>query len=158
MQEQFILSLQKFGTNMAINVRLAVTLTPVGEPWVSVRTRDYAEYSRLLKTTKFDIEFNSNSPTEILEIEHACKANNDPLTAVQIDSIEFFGIQDPKFCWAGVYIPKYPEPWYSEQEIKPAAQLSGQTYLGWNGVYRLSFGIPVFTWIHQIQNLGWIYQ
>ena len=143
---------------MAINVKMAVTLTPVGEPWVGIRAHSYNEYRRLLKTTKFDIEFNSDSSSEMLEIEHSCKENSDPTTAVIVDSIDFFGIYDPKFVWQGVYSPMYPEPWFSEQETKPAAQLSGQTYLGWNGIYRLKFDIPVFTWIHKTLNLGWIYQ
>ena len=65
-------------------------------------------------------------------------------------------IQDPKFAWAGIYRPEYPEPWASEQ-TNLATELSSHTYLGWNGTWRLTFGVPVFTWIHQVQNLGWIY-
>lgn len=143
---------------MATDVQMSVTLTPVGEPWVSVRAPGFNKCSRLLKTTKFDIEFLSNCDCETLEIEHRAKSTHDATTAVIVDSIDFFGIQDPRFAWQGVYYPVYPEPWFSQQVCTPAAALPAQTYLGWNGIYQLRFGVPVFTWIHQVQNLGWIYQ
>ena len=86
------------------------------------------------------------------------KPELDHNMAVIVDSVEFFGITDPKFVWAGTYTPNYPEPWYSEQIEKPLAQLPQQNYMGWNGIWRLDFSVPVFTWMHQTMNLGWIYQ
>jgi hypothetical protein len=35
--------------------------------------------------------------------------------------------------------------------------LKNHTYLSWNGKWTLTFDVPVFTWIHRVQNLGWIY-
>jgi hypothetical protein len=29
--------------------------------------------------------------------------------------------------------------------------------MGWNGRWELNFRVPIFTWIHQLENLGWIY-
>jgi hypothetical protein len=52
--------------------------------------------------------------------------------------------------------PEYPEPWASEQS-NLESELTAHPYLGWNGCWSLTFGVPVFTWIHQTQNLGWIY-
>jgi hypothetical protein len=80
--------------------------------------------------------------------------------AVIIEQVDFFGISDPRFAWAGVYEPCYPEPWATEQRsqgvvLKP--QLCPYTYLGWSGKWTLTFSVPVFTWIHKTQNLGWIY-
>jgi len=80
--------------------------------------------------------------------------------AVVIEKIGFFGISDPRFAWAGVYEPKYPEPWASEQRsqgIVLQPQLKSHTYLSWNGKWTLTFDVPVFTWMHHTQNLGWIY-
>jgi hypothetical protein len=80
--------------------------------------------------------------------------------AVIIDSVSFFEISDPKFAWVGVYEPNYPEPWATEQRTQGVVltqHLSPHTYLGFNGKWTLTFDIPVFTWIHKIQNLGWIY-
>ena len=31
------------------------------------------------------------------------------------------------------------------------------TYMGWNGQWKLTYSAPIFTWIHKIENLGWIY-
>lgn len=143
---------------MATNVIMSVKLVPVGEPWVGVRAPGTNEYGRLVSPTVFDIEFDTDLDVETLEIEHACKSDTDPITAVIVDSISFFGITDPKFAWQGVYTPVYPELWASQQPLPLAKSILGQTYLGWNGLYQLTFDIPVFTWIHRVQNLGWIYQ
>ena len=82
------------------------------------------------------------------------------LEAVVIQQVSFFGITDPRFTWAGVYEPVYPEPWATEQSdagviLQP--QLSPHTYLSWPGTWTLIFELPVFSWIHNIQDLGWIY-
>ena len=142
---------------MAIDVKLRVVLRPIGEPWMEIRVHDHKQHGYLREPTTVDIEFDTDLTQAILEIEHLGKTDIDPATAIVIDSIDFFGIQDPKFAWAGVYYPEYPEPWASQQLVKPPTEIMGQTYLGWNGIYRLKFGVPVFTWMHQIQNLGWIY-
>jgi len=86
--------------------------------------------------------------------------NKQDLEAVVIQQVEFFGITDSKFAWAGVYEPEYPEPWATEQSAAGVIlhpRLSPHTYLGWPGVWTLTFGVPVFSWIHKIQGLGWIY-
>lgn len=77
--------------------------------------------------------------------------------AVIVKQITLNGITDPKFVWAGVYYPRYPELWLGQQSIVPPATLNNQTYLGWNGTWRLDFTAPVFSWIHQLQSLGWVY-
>jgi hypothetical protein len=140
-------------------VKLAVTLTPKltgTPPWVLVSVPGQVHRIELWETQRVELEFTALSGW--LEIVFYNKPDTDNTMAVVIDKIEFFGISDPKFVWAGVYAPKYPEPWYSQQTPQPAAELCQQNYLGWNGSWRLDFDIPVFTWIHRIQNLGWIYQ
>lgn len=143
---------------MATSVQIGVKLVPVGAPCVRINIANFDQLTQLTKPTVFNIQFDSATVRETLLIEHLNKSATDPDTAVIVDSIEFFGIVDPKFAWAGVYCPVYPEPWYSQQPSIPPAEIIGQTYLGWNGTYRLDFDVPVFTWIHQVQNLGWIYQ
>ena len=107
----------------------------------------------------FHYEFATNK-SSVLTVELLNKTNADTVNgldkAIIIESVGFFGISDPKFAWAGEYRPEYPEPWASQQhELKPL--LKSHTYLGWNGKWTLTFDVPVFTWIHRVQNLGWIY-
>ena len=138
-------------------VKMKLRLTPIGNPWVKVGINDYYQIKQLVTSTDFEYEFDADDSVT-LTVEHFDKSESDPDTAVEIASIDFFGISDPKFAWSGTYYPNYPKLWSSQQETMPARELAGQTYLGWNGVYSLKFDVPVFTWMHQIQNLGWIYQ
>lgn len=85
------------------------------------------------------------------------ESNHGHDMAVIVESVSFFGIQDPKFVWAAQYRPIYPEPWFSEQIAKPNEVVQPATYLGWNGSWRLDFDVPVFGWMHQVLNLGWCY-
>lgn len=139
------------------NVKIKIRLKPVGKPWVKVGLDNFIQVKQLETLTDFDYDVDATDSVT-LTVEHFNKPNNDPTTAVEIVGIEFFGISDPKIVWAGVYYPRYPEPWASEQTSALATQLPGQNYLGWNGVYSLTFDVPVFTWIHKTLNLGWIYQ
>lgn len=138
-------------------VKLKITLRPVGQPWVKTGLEDHMQVKQLTALTTIEWEFDA-SDTVCLSVEHFNKHNHDHNTAVEIVGIEFFGINDPKFLWAGVYTPLYPEPWLSEQVQAPPREIPGQTYLGWNGTYRLTFTVPVFTWMHRTLDLGWIYQ
>jgi hypothetical protein len=139
--------------------KVAITLTPkLGStvPEVIVSVPGYSVHETLWKTKQVDLEFDKD--ISWLEVVFMNKPESDADMAVIIDKIEFFGISDPKFVWAGVYTPEYPEPWYSQQIEKPPAELPRQNYMGWNGRWRLEFSVPVFTWMHKTLNLGWIYQ
>ena len=139
--------------------KVAVTLTPKSSkiaPEVFVSVPGHVVHEILWDTKRIELEF--DTPVGWLEVVFMNKPELDQDMAVVIDQVEFFGIADSKFVWAGVYTPKYPEPWYRQQPVKPPAELSQQTYMGWNGRWRLDFTVPVFTWIHQTLNLGWTYQ
>lgn len=111
----------------------------------------------------FDFDFVSPGRAHTLTIEMTNKHDRDTIPALGLDKaviikhIEFFGISDPRFIWVGQYSPCYPEPWFSQQSPQPDLVLSGQDRLSWNGPWILEFQAPVFRWIHQTQNLGWIY-
>jgi hypothetical protein len=80
--------------------------------------------------------------------------------AVVIDRVAFNGIESPDFVWQGLYTPDYHLEWYQQQISQGATPdkiLKYHNYLGWNGEWRLTFSVPIFTWIHRVQNLGWIY-
>ena len=132
-------------------VKLKLTLKPVQQPWVTVKIDRHTVTQQLKTVTDFDFEFVATDQA-ILTVEHHDKSDQDPDTAVVIQQIEFYGISDPRFVWAGMYYPQYPVH-YPDQ----TTCLAGQDYLGWNGVYVLKFQVPVFTWMHQIKSLGWLY-
>ena len=97
-------------------------------------------------------------------IEFLNKKNTDTVDgkdkAIKIDKIVFNNIESKKFVWQGIYQPIYPEPW-ATQEKKVGKELNSvitpATYLGWNGVWKLTYSVPIFTWIHKLENHGWIY-
>lgn len=141
-------------------VKTAVTLTPkysgTTAPQVLIAVPGKVVRYTLLKQQRVELEF--TAPFGWLEVIFFNKPELDHDMAVVVDSVEFFGISDPRFVWQGEYRPKYPEPWYSQQLTKPESVLSANNYMGWNGTWRLNFSVPVFTWMHQVQGLGWIYQ
>lgn len=82
-----------------------------------------------------------------------CKLEENLDMAVEIESVTFEGMTFDRFKWAGEYYPDYPADYPDKQPVIKSA-----TYLGWNGRWVLPFTTPIFTWIHQIENLGWLYE
>ena len=105
----------------------------------------------------FDLEL-SISDTVSLAIEHYGKTNKDSDvvgnrdTAIIIEDIRINGISDQRFIWKGWYHPDYPE--HYEPKIP---KITNVTYLGFNGIWTLDITAPLFTWIHQTQGMGWLY-
>jgi len=136
---------------MTTEVKMRVTLEPVGRPWVIIDTNGQGQLQQLVTSTDFSFDFKADDCGH-LKITHFDKEDHDIDTAVIVKEISFFGISDPRFIWAGTYYPDYPE--HYDNKVSP---LPGQGYLGWNGIYHLEFSVPVFSWIHQTLDLGWIY-
>ena len=137
-------------------VKLSVTLRPVDHCNIRVGVNGDVLTVVLDKTQTMDFEFTSDKDCQ-LTVELVDKKDQE---AVVVESVSFFGISDPKFAWAGVYEPQYPEPWATQQHNQGVVlkqHLSPHTYLSWPGKWTLTFDVPVFTWIHRVQNLGWIY-
>jgi hypothetical protein len=133
-------------------VKMTVTLKPVQSPYITITVDKIVYNQQLSTTTSFDFEFLAVDQASMI-LEHHSKSDQDPNTAVIIQRIEFYGISDPRFIWAGTYYPVYPSHYPDQKSSRP-----GQDYLGWNGTYVLDFKVPVFSWIHQIQDMGWLYQ
>lgn len=100
-----------------------------------------------------------------LEISLLNKKNLDTINgkdkAIQIDKIVLNNIESKQFAWQGIYQPIYPEPWANQQKKLGKTLekfLPYCNYLGWNGTWRLTYSIPIFTWIHKVENHGWIYE
>jgi hypothetical protein len=131
-------------------------------PVINIGINNDIQQVILTDNQTFHYEFMADN-TATLTVELLNKTDADTIPdkgldkAVVIESVSFFDIADDRFAWAGEYCPEYPEPWYSQQIVKPAPLLKSHTYLSWNGKWTLTFDLPVFTWIHRVQNLGWIY-
>jgi hypothetical protein len=147
------------------NVNVQLGLTPVYHdqlPEVIVRAGDQQVQVLLDQPRVFEFEYTA-SDQSFVEVEFLNKTDSETVPAmgldkaIKIDFVSFFGIRDLRFVWAGQYTPVYPEPWFSEQQPRPNCTVKNTTYLGWNGVWRLDFDVPVFTWIHQTQAHGWLY-
>lgn len=111
-------------------------------------------------TKSFEFTEHLSKGDHLLSIELYNKSEMDREQALQILDLSLGRIQSQQFVWQGVYRPRYPEPWASEQReqgIDLPPELHRTDYLGWNGVWCLVFSCPVFTWIHRTENLGWIY-
>jgi hypothetical protein len=146
-------------TNQTYQVNLSVLIKPIwfnAPPTIKVGVNGVIEEITLDKETWFNYNYTSKATTDILQIELYGKANNDSDTAVIIEEVKFNGINSPKFAWAGTYIPNYPLH-YLKDNPASASTLSPHTYLGWNGIWTLEFTVPIFTWIHKVEGLGWIY-
>jgi hypothetical protein len=142
---------------MVTTVQLEILLHPVGRPWIDISVHSNQTVQQLNKDTVFRFDFETKNSRECLSIAHFGKDSDDAESAVIIKQISFFGIADPRFVWLGQYTPVYPEPWLGQQTPEPPVTLNNTDYLGWNGVWQLDFSVPVFTWIHQVQSLGWIH-
>ena len=132
-------------------VKACIELRPVGSPWVRVTAPGHDQQFQLTELRKIDLLFSATESAEVC-VHQFNKAELDPYTAVEIVSVSFFDITHPKFAWAGVYWPSYPKHLHGEPQLLP-----GQTYLSWNGRWSLQFSVPVFSWMHRVLDLGWIY-
>lgn len=140
-------------------VEMSVDLRPVYHTrplTVRIGIDDDIEEISIRDLTTKSFSFSSNGAC-VLRIEFNDKQDQE---AVIIEQVSFFGIKDPRFVWSGVYEPHYPESWAAEQRAlgkAPQTKLCPHSYLSWPGPWTLTFELPVFTWIHRVQSLGWIY-
>ena len=144
--------------NIQYPIDLDITLRPttVDPVQVSITVDHDQRLLTLNQTTTVNFNYTANAQSQ-LTVE---LVDQQAQEGVQIVSLAFFGIANDKFAWAGVYQPKYHEPWATEQRNQGVVlkqHLSPHTYLSWPGKWTLTFDVPVFTWIHMVRNLGWIY-
>lgn len=148
--------------------KIEIILTPIWHrdpPLISVKfSKDFFLEEYLKTQKKYIFEKEMSLGEHELNIDFLNKKNTDTIgqndKALKIDKIILNGITSDKFVWEGVYEPIYPQPWANEQKIlgkKLDKFIKPATYLGWNGRWKLIYSVPLFSWIHKIENLGWIY-
>lgn len=140
------------------NTLIEIELEPEGQyPLISYGI-DQIDSQLILKEItilQFDLDLSCGSHKFVLNFSN--KTNIAPELAVKINKVTIEGICVDRFKWAGKYYPNYPEPWASEQKQELPVCIDSATYLGWNGIWELDFTVPIFTWIHKIEHMGWIY-
>lgn len=134
------------------NTRIEIELEPVGLPEVRITVGNQVTQLKVdsLCIKMFAVDQEAGKITIAVELLN--KDDNDPDTAIIVKSISFNGISNPKFVWQGVYYPQYPKHLDGQPLLLP-----GQNYISWNGVYRLTVTVPIFTWMHQTLGLGWVF-
>ena len=140
------------------NTQFSIRLKPHGQthPDISYGVDELTNTLTITQpvTLKFDVNLTEGNHKFCMQFLN--KTNDTPDMAVEIESATFEGMTYDRFKWASRYYPIYPEPWASEQQHLEQ-MIPSATYLGWNGYYEIPFTVPIFTWIHQTENLGWIY-
>ena len=132
-------------------VEVEILLTPVGRPKCKISLDDQrrdltVDHEQWIKL------FYQGRGNARLSIEHYDKIDNDPSTALIITDIKFNGLSGSKFVYQGIYHPRYPTHLTGNDAVLPH-----KNYLSWNGIWQLDFTLPIYTWIHKTQDLGWIY-
>lgn len=67
-----------------------------------------------------------------------------------IKQVKVDGIDLSRLMHLTKFYPEYPEPWISEQRdagISWGAFHHGWLELGWNGIWKLDYKTPVYTWL-----------
>lgn len=152
------MNIRKYTTTIDICLEPVWTSDP---PAVVLQVGDKIVRTALTKISTFSFELDQEPGQYFIKLDFNNKSNEDSLNgndkAIIIKDVIVNGIASKYFIWNGKYTPTYPEPWYSQQIIKPDPVLTNTNYLGWNGTWVLEYSVPVFTWIHHTENLGWIY-
>ena len=142
-----------------VPVEIEIQLTPIFHrelPYINVSIDDDTIFSGLLKETTVFVYNNmlSSINEHTISIEFLNKKNtdcdliNELDKAISIEKIRFYGISSEYSLNNSVYYPRHA--------IKDDGIRSCR-YMGWNGIWTTVFHVPVFSWIHKVEHLGWIY-
>jgi hypothetical protein len=134
------------------SVDIDILLKPVSRSKCRIMLDDQKKDLVVDSDTWIKLSHQGNGTTR-LSIEHYDKAELDPNTALIIEQIKFNGISSPRFVYRGIYTPNYPKHLLDSN----AGLTLQQNYLSWNGIWHLDFTLPIYTWIHKVEDLGWIY-
>jgi len=82
---------------------------------------------------------------------------DDQDMAVIVESLKFQYL-DHEFNIYSHYRPQYPEIWLEQQQANQVQmpEVIHGNYLGWNGTWWIDFETPIYRWIHQKLDLGWL--
>lgn len=145
--------MEKFSTEIEIALRGHGSIRPIITFGINEEIFNEVEVSEYL--IKMNVELEKGLHKIFINFNN--KINSTPDMAVEILYVKYEGMQLDRFKWANKYYPIYPEPWASQQKDPLPKYQTSATYLGWNGRIEFEFETPIYTWIHRLENLGWIY-
>ena len=146
--------MEKYNTNFSVLLKSHGLISPV----ITYKLNNLVINTIVLdKESRLHFSLDLDQGNNKFEIIFTNKINETPDMAVEILEVEIEGIVVDRFKWASRYYPLYPEPWASQQTDPLPEYQSSATYMGWNGRWELNFEVPIFTWIHRLEALGWIY-
>jgi len=131
-------------------VDISLLLRPINRPDCRISIGNQTQEFIVDQDTWIKLSLTGIGPYR-LTVEHRNKRDSDPDTALIVEQIRFNEITSPRFVWEGIYYPNYPCHMSGQSELK------AHNYLSWNGIWQLEFTLPIYTWIHKIEDLGWIY-
>lgn len=147
-------------------VNIQVTINPTfhdSYPEIKYGINELANHCVLKENTVIEIETFLPQGKFYFLIDFFNKTDSDCIPEKNLDkfititNVKIGNLQLPRFMWTAEYEPRYPEPWYSEQKLKPPKIQTGATIMGFNGTWKLPFESPIYPWIHKIENMGWIW-
>lgn len=108
------------------------------------------------KNLQFRPKLNHGNHVLSLEVDNI-EYHETKEMAVIIESVKFQHV-DADFKYHSFYTPIYPEEWKNEQLAEGIilADTIHANYMGWNGRWYLNFETPIYAWIHQKTNQGWL--
>jgi len=138
-------------------------------PVVEILINDYSHYKKPINGTEKEptvIEFEheltegkkysliiersgKNVKQTVVEDGHIIKDQLLHIKSIEIDEIDIGAL-----VYEGVYTPKYPEPWASQQRsagVDLLESFKNVTAIGHNGRWELSFESPFYMWL--LENL-----
>jgi hypothetical protein len=144
---------------MATNLKFSITLKPVGYdnhwPEFYLKLDNQHMASGVLheqQTYNYDSDL-ENGPHSII-VGFTNKNDDDTLLvngqmvadkAIIVESISIEGYKFDDFLYQAQYYPV-------DKEVMQSS------YISWNGEWRLDITTPIFTWLHRVQHLGWVYE
>jgi hypothetical protein len=144
---------------MATNLQCSITLAPIGYnnrwPEFYLKIDEALQDQGVLqeqRTYNFDVALEDG--VHSINVGLLNKVDTDTIVinnkivndmALIVDSIVIEGYEFKDFLYRAVYSPVGREQ-------------SCSSYLSWNGEWKLEFTTPIFTWLHETQHLGWIYE
>lgn len=150
-------------TNSLVNINIAIDSQIVNTvPKVLIKIdNDTICDKEILKLEFIHIEKSLSIGKHRLEIcfynKNLKESGYSKEMAILIKHIRFQHI-DKDFHFLSRYFPEYPLDFIADQKEQgkewPESILSN--HLGWNGKYIIDFQTPIYPWIHEKLNVGWL--